>query len=100
MLAWCLTLLIPVFLHLLTRLSRLLTRRLITVLRIFLRLLLLGLLLLVGLVLVGHYKSPNKRRYSAQLPEQPACPAGRSGRVEGKHFQGTGPGLGKSRADR
>ena len=100
MLAWSLTLLIPVFLHLLTRLSRLLTRRLVAVPRIFLGLLLLRLLLLVGLVLVGHYKSPNKRRYSAQILEQPACPTGAAWANARKDFQGTGPTLRKSRTRR
>ena len=98
--AWSLALLIPVFLHLLTRLSRLLTRRLLAVPGIFLGLLLLRLLLLGGLVLVGHYKSPNKRRYSAQTLEQPPCPTAVRRRDVRKDFRGTGPRLRKSRTRR
>jgi len=52
-----LTLLITVFFHLLASLTGLLTR-LVAIPGIFLGLLLLRLLLLVGLVLVGHYTSP------------------------------------------
>ncbi|MEN4923117.1 hypothetical protein ABE485_30880, partial [Achromobacter spanius] len=69
--------LIAVFLHLLAGLARLLARRLSAVLRVFLGLLLLRLLLLVGLVLIGHYKSPKWRNYSARIGEQLACPAAR-----------------------
>jgi hypothetical protein len=46
----------------LASLPRLLAGRLIAVLGVFLGLLLLRLLLLVGLILIGHYKSPDRRK--------------------------------------
>lgn len=60
LLAGLLALLALAFIGLLPALARLLARGLIAVLGVFLGLLLLRLLLLVGLILIGHYKSPDK----------------------------------------